>query len=167
MTEIDPRYAEPVVVRADDTELIGLAPNTIQLLADSPATHGALSVIRSKLGKGMDGATPHHHMLNPEMFFVIEGALQVLTGEQVVTVRAGDFLLIPPHMQHAFGTPADSGVDMLFIMPRAERFDYFRLLDRVRRGEANPQEILATQERFDNYFEESPVWRQFRASAAG
>jgi hypothetical protein len=41
----------------------------------------------------------------------------------------------------------------------ADRFGYFRLAGRVLRGEADPAEVLATQERFDNHFVDSPVWR--------
>jgi hypothetical protein len=53
-------------------------------------------------------------------------------------------------------------VDILFLMPGVERFEYFRLGDRIRKGQASPQEILDTQDRFDNHFQDSAVWRQFR-----
>ncbi|WP_067677794.1 hypothetical protein [Nocardia miyunensis] len=57
----------------------------------------------------------------------------------------------------------DSSADVLVIFnPGIERFDYFRLGDRIRRGAADPAEILATQQRFDNHFVDSPVWRQAR-----
>lgn len=38
-------------------------------------------------------------------------------------------------------------------------------MDRIRKGEASPQEILNTQDRFDNHFVDSPIWRQARAKA--
>jgi hypothetical protein len=41
-----------------------------------------------------------------------------------------------------------------------DRFEYFRLGDRVIKGQASPQEILDSQERFDNHFIDSPTWRQ-------
>ncbi|MBV9134440.1 MAG: hypothetical protein JO318_17175, partial [Chloroflexi bacterium] len=72
-----------------------------------------------------------------------------------ITATSGDFVVVPAHTMHAFCTPDHAGVDMLFLMPGAERFEYFRLADRVRRGEASPQEILATQDVCDNYFEPS------------
>lgn len=43
--------------------------------------------------------------------------------------------------------------------PGTARFDYYRLLDRVHRGEADPQEIADSQDRFDNHYVDSPVWR--------
>ncbi len=64
-------------------------------------------------------------------------------------------------MTHAWAAPHDAPADVLVIFtPGIERFDYFRLGDRIVRGLADPAEILATQERFDNHFVDSPVWRQ-------
>jgi mannose-6-phosphate isomerase-like protein (cupin superfamily) len=162
MSLIAPGDGAPTLVRADDAEILGLAPDTVQLLADGRDTGGAVSALRSRMGRDTDGPPPHRHHRAPEIFFIIEGGLHVLTGEKVVTVGAGDFLLVPPHMAHAFRTPADQGVDMLFLMPGVDRFEYFRLLDRIRHGEGSPQEILEAQERFDNHFEDSPVWRRFQ-----
>jgi hypothetical protein len=42
-------------------------------------------------------------------------------------------------------------------------FDYYRLLDRVHRGEADPREIGESQERFDNHYVDSPLWRETRS----
>jgi mannose-6-phosphate isomerase-like protein (cupin superfamily) len=161
MSLITPGDGVPTLVRADEAETLGLAPLTIQLLADGSDTGGAISAMRSRMGRDTDGASPHHHVRAPEIFFIIEGGLCVLTGEEIVTVGAGDFLLVPPQMPHAFRTPADSGADFLFLMPGVDRFEYFRLLDRIRLGQGSPEEILAAQERFDNHFQESAVWSRF------
>jgi hypothetical protein len=47
------------------------------------------------------------------------------------------------------------------ITPGVERFGYFRLLARVLQGQATPDELLA-QDRYDNYFLDSPEWRAAR-----
>lgn len=67
-------------------------------------------------------------------------------------------------MPHAFGAPAatESEVLIVFAPGLEDRFEYFRLVDRVQRGQASPREILATQDRFDNHFLDSPIWRQRR-----
>lgn len=162
MTALNPDHA--VLVRAADAEVLNATANTMYLLADGADTGGVISAARSKMPKATPGANPHYHRNAPEMFFIIEGGLDVLVGDKVVTARDGDFLLVPPGMSHAFRTPADTGADFLFLMPNVDRFDYFRLIHQVARGEATPQDILDSQERFDNHFHESPVWTDFCAS---
>ncbi|MCP2169742.1 cupin domain-containing protein [Goodfellowiella coeruleoviolacea] len=157
MTALNPDHA--VLVRAADAEVLH-GTTTVHLLADGSDTGGVISAARSRMPRDTAGASPHHHRNAAEMFFVIEGGLDVLVGDRVVTARAGDFLLVPPGMAHAFRTPADTGADFLFLMPEVDRFDYFRLLNRVQQGLASPQEILDSQERFDNHFHESPVWTE-------
>jgi mannose-6-phosphate isomerase-like protein (cupin superfamily) len=158
MTAIDPGSTEPFLARGAEAEVLGGNVASMQLLVDGVDCGGAVSAIRSRLPKGMQGATPHFHTKAAELFFVIGGELEVLVGEKILTAREGDFLVVPPQAVHAFRTPESSGVDMLFLMPGVDRFGYFRLIDRIQRGLATPAELLATQEQFDNHFVASPVW---------
>ncbi|GLW06986.1 cupin [Microtetraspora sp. NBRC 13810] len=159
---------EAVLTRADRAERLGEGPNGTWLLADADETGGVMNAVRTTLGPGTDGPPPHYHEESPELFFMLDGALRMLTGDRIVTIGRGDFLLVPPRMTHAWGTPDDTGADVLIIKaPANNRFDYFRLADRVRRGEASPREILETQERFDNHFVDSPLWRRATASGGG
>ncbi|MEV4753587.1 cupin domain-containing protein [Micromonospora sp. NPDC049559] len=161
----DDQTPEPVLRRAYEVEHLGQSPNSTWLLADADETGGVMNAVRTKLGPGTDGPPPHYHKESPELFFMLDGALRVLTGERIVTIRKGDFLLVPPHLTHAWGTPGGVGADVLIIKaPGNNRFDYFRLADRIRRGEASPKAVLETQERFDNHFVESAVWRQALAA---
>lgn len=155
-----------VLVREAETEQLGAAPSIVRLYADASATGGALSSQRITLGTGANGASPHHHTGSAELFFILAGSLQVLAGDQVATAETGDFLVVPPLMPHAFGAAPGATADILIVItPGIERFDYFRLLDKVGRGQADPQEVLDSQERFDNHFLDSPVWRQARGVA--
>ncbi|MFD4758647.1 cupin domain-containing protein [Streptomyces sp. NPDC058439] len=164
MTLIGP---EAVVVRGDEAETVGMLGGKGRLLADSSATGGALSTLRVRLGRGKDGATPHYHGGSSELFFVVDGSAQVLVGNEVVTARSGDLVVVPPHLPHAFAAAPDSGADLLIVItPGVERFDYFRLLERIRAGEATVEELLAKQDLFDNHFLESPSWRDAREEAA-
>lgn len=153
---------QATLVRANDAEVLGSDPSSvITLLADPDTTGGALTSNRSLLRAGSAGAPPHLHHRSAELFFVLGGALQALTGDEVHTLGEGDFLLVPPNVPHAFGPTADSDADILVVFtPGTARFDYYRLLDRLHRGDASTQEILDSQERFDNHYVDSPVWRE-------
>ncbi|MBB6414787.1 putative RmlC-like cupin family protein [Streptomyces sp. AK010] len=82
-------------------------------------------------------------------------------GEETTVLRAGDFLAVPPNTPHAFAAAPGATADVLFVFtPGAGRFDYLRLLGRVMRGEADPQEIQDSPEPFDIHYVDSPVWRE-------
>ena len=152
---------EPVLVRATEAETVGAAPALVTLLADVSTTGGVLSGARTRLGVGADGAAPHYHTGSSEMFFMLDGKLEVLAGEEIVTVSEGDMLVVPPLITHAFRAAVDSPADVLIVfIPGVERFGYFRLLEKVGHGEATVQDLLDSQEKFDNHFVESPVWTE-------
>jgi mannose-6-phosphate isomerase-like protein (cupin superfamily) len=153
-----------VLMRAADAEVLGAGPVTTRLLADSDGTCGVISANRTHLGQGAGGPPPHYHAGSAEIFFILGGSLEALAGDRVVTLDEGDFLVIPRHMPHAFAAPPHAEADVLIIQAPdlKKRFEYFRLADRVIKGQASPQEILDSQERFDNHFLDSPIWREAR-----
>jgi mannose-6-phosphate isomerase-like protein (cupin superfamily) len=166
MIEVDGRTA--LLTRTEAAEVLGGGPSTIQLLADTDTTDGAISANRTLLRPGVDGPPPHYHDGSAEIFFLVDGSLETLAGDRVVRLEAGDFLVVPRGMPHAFAAPEGAGADVLIIFAPGvkDRFEYFRLVDRVTRGEASPQKIFDTQDRFDNHFLDSAIWRQARAASA-
>jgi quercetin dioxygenase-like cupin family protein len=163
MTMIVPSFDDAVVIREADAEVLGWAQLSARLLADSSATGGAFSVMRTTIGEGIEGARPHTHTRSAELFYVLDGELQILTGDRVVTAGKGDLVVVPPDMAHAFGTAPGHAADFLIVIaPGLERFGYFRLLERLSKGEATLEELMASQELYDNHFLDSPIWRAAR-----
>lgn len=164
----DHPYPPAVLTRGNRAERLGAEPNTTWLIADAPDTGGVMNVVRTRLGAGVDGPPPHYHKESPEMFYLLDGALRVLAGDEVVDLTAGDYLLVPPFMPHAWGTTPLGAADILIVKaPGNDRFEYFRLGDRIRRGEASPQEVLATQQTYDNWWVRSPAWDRELATRHG
>jgi mannose-6-phosphate isomerase-like protein (cupin superfamily) len=163
MSVVIPRFDHPAIVRSMDAETLG-APNVkITLLADSSATGGALSTVRIALEKGADGARPHRHEKSAEMFYILDGRVQVLSGEDVVSAEAGDVIVVPPRLTHAFAAQRGSDAELLIIIaPGVERFEYFRQLTRIARGEDPPETLRDIQDLYDNYFLSSPQWEAAR-----
>jgi mannose-6-phosphate isomerase-like protein (cupin superfamily) len=155
-----------VVVRGDEAERLALPNNVTRLFVEGSDTNGAFSVIRASLAPGADGARPHHHSKATELFFLISGTVDILAGEEVVTAGAGDVAAVAPMAMHAFANAsATEPADLLIIFgPGIERFDYFRLLRDVVAGKAKFDEVLATQERFDNWFSDSAAWTAHQAA---
>lgn len=164
MSLITPSFDESVVVRSAEAEVVGRAPTTIRLLADSSSTGGALSTQRVTLNAGADGAKPHRHDGSAELFYMLDGTAQLLSGEQVVTAERGDLVVVPPGLAHAFAAAPGEDADILIVItPGVERFEYFRHLERIAYGKVPPESLLDAQELYDTYFLSSRAWDDARA----
>jgi len=148
------------LVRAAEAEVLDSDPDSvITLLLDPEHTGGALTSNRTLLRSGTSGAPPHLHTRSGELFFVLGGALELLVGEELHVLHTGDALFVPPHTPHAFAPAAGRDADFLVVItPGRPRFGYYRLLDRVHRGEAGWQDVHRTQDHYDNHYVDSPVW---------
>ena len=96
------------------------------------------------LGKrwaGADGTKPHHHAGSAELFYVLDGAARLLSGDQVVTAERGDLVVVPPKVAHAFAAAPGERADLLIV-------------------------ITPGVELYDTYFQLSPAWDADRRSAA-
>ena len=159
----EPGMHEPVIVTAAEAE--ELAPIGHVLLADAGDTAGALSSHRVRLDPGAAGAVPHRHDRSSELFFMLDGALDVLVGSRVITAHAGDLLVVPPGLPHAFGARAGAGADVLVVItPGVERFDYLRQVARIRTGAEAPDSLHSEQDRYDTHFVDSEPWQDVRSS---
>jgi mannose-6-phosphate isomerase-like protein (cupin superfamily) len=126
---------------------------------DSNATGGALSTMQVTLDKGADGARPHRHDRSAEMFYVLSGAVRVLSGTEIVRAERGDVIVVPPRLPYAFSADRGSGADLLIVItPGVERFEYFRKLTRLARGVEPPESLYDVQDLYDSYFLDSPQW---------
>ncbi|MGN2637335.1 cupin domain-containing protein [Nocardia takedensis] len=150
----------PASVRlAHEAEVLGSDQARIRLHIDADRTEGSVSTVEVELARGADGALPHYHTRSDELFYIAEGELRLLAGDRILTVATGGSVVVPRYMHHAFGATPDSGARVLIaLMPGVERFEYFRLLDRLGRGEADPAELDAAQDTFDNHFVDAPRW---------
>jgi mannose-6-phosphate isomerase-like protein (cupin superfamily) len=118
MSLIVPDFTESVIVRSADAEVIGRTPTTIRLLADAGSTGGALSTQRVTLSGGADGAKPHHHANSAELFYLLDGTAQLLSGDQVITAERGDLVIVPPGLAHAFAAAPGHGPALTRGPPR-------------------------------------------------
>ena len=164
MSLINPDFTKSTIVRAANAETIGRAPVTIRLLADASHTGGALSTQRVTLKGGADGAKPHHHTNSAELFYLLDGTAQFLSGDQVITAERGDLVVVPPSLAHAFAAAPGHDADILIVItPGVERFEYFRHLERIAYGGQPSESLLDVQELYDTYFRTSEAWIQARS----
>ncbi|MFE4693905.1 cupin domain-containing protein [Streptomyces sp. NPDC056749] len=166
MTENTTTSFLPLLTRHADAETCVDPSSTMRLLGEAGHADGGFTSYRSTFAEGAVGAPAHFHTRATELFFVLDGALRVLVGEEVTVLGQGDFLAVPPHTPHAFAAAPGRTADVLFVFDRGmDRFAYLRLLGRVMRGEADPKEVAESADKFDNHYVESAVWRAALDSA--
>ena len=135
----------------------------IRLLADGINTEGAFSIIQVELRAGRDGAAPHFHSGFSELLYVIDGDVEVLSGDRISMAHAGDLVVVPPGTAHAFGALASGPASLLAVIsPGIDRFQYFRHLAAVANGEI-PHLPADAPARYDSRLVESAAWRRARA----
>ena len=123
MSLIFPNHDHSVVVRSANAEVVSGSAAKIKLLVDSNTTGGALSTVRVTLEKGAEGAKPHRHHHSAEMFYILDGVVQILSGTDVLQAEPGDVIVVPPHLPHAFSAQRGSIADLLIVItPGVERF---------------------------------------------
>jgi len=68
------------------------------------------------------------------MFYVLDGMVDVLAGDEIVRAEGGYGIVVPPGLPHAFSAQPGHRVELLIVIaPGVERFEYFRQLTRIAR----------------------------------
>jgi uncharacterized RmlC-like cupin family protein len=97
------------------------------------------------------------------MFYVLGGVAEFLSGDDILSAGPGDVIVVPPRIRHAFSAASGSTAELLIVIaPGVERFEYFRKLTRIARGEEPPESLRDVQDLFDTYFTNSPEWEARR-----
>lgn len=64
------------------------------------------------------GPGPHSHENNQDIFYILEGSVSFLVGEEWINASKGSFILIPENTKHDFKNQTDSKAGVLnFFIP--------------------------------------------------
>jgi len=87
----------------------------------SRQTNGELCLIEDSIKPGFH-LKRHHHKLMTEVFYMLEGELELIFDDESIILRAGDTVTVPPNVWHEAISPG--GGKMLTIFKNGE-FDVF------------------------------------------
>ena len=98
-----------VVAQSDSAKSvhIGLVGDTYTLTVSGEDTGGRFSMMEQLAAKD-SGPGPHKHTWSDETFYMFDGEIRFLIGEDIKTARTGDFLMIPRNTRHAFRVMSDT-----------------------------------------------------------
>lgn len=108
------------------------------LLAGAEATGGAVSFIIHPLFPRALGALVHTHSREDEWSFVLEGEVGVQLGDETLVARAGDLVLKPRGVPHAFWNATDRPARLLEVVTPGGFEGYFERLAHVLRPGVQP-----------------------------
>lgn len=77
------------------------------ILVHGDDTGGRYSLMYEELPRG-SGAPPHKHVWSDEHFYITQGEISFLVGEDIKTGRTGDFVFVPRNTRHAFRVESET-----------------------------------------------------------
>ncbi|MCZ8379181.1 cupin domain-containing protein [Mycobacterium sp. CPCC 205372] len=102
-----------------------LTGERITFLETASSSGGARLRMAFDMGPGGDMPSVHTHPRAEETFAVTSGRLRIATAENTWDALAGDKVVIPPGMSHAWGNPYDEPATVLIDLCPAYQMETF------------------------------------------
>jgi quercetin dioxygenase-like cupin family protein len=112
------REATGYVLPPDDGRAIWFLDALLTWKATGASTDGQWELVE-QLGPHGFGPPVHSHDRESEGFYIIEGELSFILGEERLSAPAGSFVYIPPAMKHAFVVESSQAKFLTFVTPAA------------------------------------------------
>lgn len=112
-------------------------------------TNGELCLIEDTLKPGFHLAR-HHHKIMTEVFYMLEGEMELLFDDETILLKAGDTITVPPGVWHE--AKCAEGGKMLTIFKNG-RFDIFleELSKMTEQDFSNEELMTSVSAEFDIY----------------
>ena len=106
------------ILSKDDTQKVDLAPG-VERWAIVDGDQGARSLSVGDVALAPGATVPNHVHPTEEAMVILEGELEAVLGDQVVTVAAGQTVLAPPGVRHGFTNRSGARARIMAICPTA------------------------------------------------
>ncbi len=130
------QHGGAVVSRRDTQPLHPSPPTTaMRYVATGSLTRRDYGLFEYQLTAGSHGARPHYHPDFSESFYILDGELNILDGQDWVTAGVGDLVYVPRNSIHGFNNAGALDTRFLILFtPGAPREEYFSGLAELRAG---------------------------------
>jgi mannose-6-phosphate isomerase-like protein (cupin superfamily) len=143
------RAMEATVHRPGEGERIG-GPSAVTIKATGDETNDSFYFGEVVVEPGFAGPPPHVHERVHDMFYILEGTLTMLLGDETTELPTGSFVCVPPGVVHTFSNPGQTPVRFLNFNTPAGWENYMRDLGAaLSQGSPSPEEIGRIASRYD------------------
>ena len=138
-------------IRKGEGENYNYAQDHCFIKLSSQDTNGELCIIEDTLKPGFH-LNRHHHKIMTEVFYILEGELELIFDNETTILKEGDTITVPPYVWHEAN--CKNGGKMLTIFKNGE-FDIFleQLSGMTADDFSNEVYMKSLSEKFDIYEE--------------
>lgn len=142
---------EKKVIRKGEGENYNYSQDHCFIKLSSKETNGELCFVEDKIKPGFYLAR-HHHKIMTEVFYILEGKIELIFDDETIVCKPGDTITVPPNVWHA--AKCKEGGKMLTIFKNG-RFDIFlEKLSQMSESDFMNKELMKSiSEEFDIYEE--------------
>jgi quercetin dioxygenase-like cupin family protein len=139
------------VIKAGEGRTIPLGPIDMVVQEDGTHTRGTLGVAEFTVAPHAPTPPPHIHHAHEEGFYVLEGELEFLAGNETVRASQGTFVMVPIGTIHTFSNPTDKPARFLNTFTPPLYIGYFEEFSKLLQagGALSPQQFAALMARYD------------------
>ncbi len=141
-----------IVLAPGEGDRLTIGNSEVTFKAVGANTDGHLGLFENLIQPGGTAPGPHIHRHMEEMFYVLEGEVEILVGNQTVQGQPGAFVLVPRGTPHAFANRGSTPANLLIMFsPAGEREKYFEGLAQLMKNGQTPdrEALLELMRRFD------------------
>jgi mannose-6-phosphate isomerase-like protein (cupin superfamily) len=147
------------VIPSDEGDVVKLPMGGVgvQFKIDGDRTGGSVSIVEHPVPAGAF-ALPHTHHREDEISYVLEGRIAAEIDGHEMVVEAGEYLLKPRGLKHAFWNPSDAPARILEVIAPAGLERFFRMAGALRLDAAGDREgarALLTEIGVETHFDEA------------
>ena len=140
------------IIRNGDGENYNYSQDHCFIKLSSRHTNGELSFVEDTLKPGFYLAR-HHHKIMTEVFYILEGQVELIFDDETLICKPGDTITVPPNVWHA--ARSKDGGKMLTIFKNGQFDLYLERLSKMSDSDFEDAELMASvSAEFDIYEQE-------------
>jgi mannose-6-phosphate isomerase-like protein (cupin superfamily) len=124
-------FMSVIILEAGKGRVIPLGPIRMFVQEDGTHTRGTLGVAEFAVPPHAPTPPPHIHHAHEEVFYVLEGTLEFLTGAETVRASVGAFVMVPIGALHTFSNPTDKPARFLNTFTPSRYIRYFEEMSQL------------------------------------